>query len=296
MSAVVAAGAAALAAGAAVAIVLDVDLSLPTSTGLRPRARDRRVTWLQQSGTTMTPRQLVAVSLAAATTAWVAVATVTGSPFIAAAPAIAAGTVPRMVLGRRRGERLRGVQRAWPDGLRDLLASIAAGRSLSQAVHGLAATGPPALREAFARFPERSRLFGTAAALDVIKEELADPTSDRVLEVLVLAHERGGAVVRSILEDLVDATTRDLKLLDQIETEGLEMQINARAVVVLPWLVLVALTARPGPFRDFYRTSGGVLTVLLGAAMSAAGMVVLGKLGRVPDEPRVFGSDETAAP
>ena len=64
-----------------------------------------------------------------------------------------------------------------------------------------------------------------------------------MLEVLLLAHERGGPIVRSILEDLVDATTRDLKLLDALETEGLEMRINARAVVVLPWFVLVALTA-----------------------------------------------------
>ena len=89
-------------------------------------------------------------------------------------------------------------------------------------------------------------MLGTGPALELVKEELADPTSDRVLEVLILAHERGGAIVREILDDLVDATTRDLKLLDELETEGLEMRINARAVVVLPWLVLVALTARPG--------------------------------------------------
>ena len=84
-----------------------------------------------------------------------------------------------------------------------------------------------------------------------------------MLEVLILAHERGGAIVRDILDDLVDATTRDLKLLDELETEGLEMRINARAVVVLPWFVLVALTARPGPFRDFYRSAGGVVTLVL---------------------------------
>ena len=106
---------------------------------------------------------------------------------------------------------------------------------------------------------------GPAPALEIVKEELADPTSDRVLEVLILAHERGGAIVRTILEDLVDATTKDLKLLEELETEGLEMRINARAVVVLPWLVLVALTARPGAFRDFYRSGGGVVTLLLGA-------------------------------
>ncbi len=133
-------------------------------------------------------------------------------------------------------------------------------------------------------------MLGTGPALELVKEELADPTSDRVLEVLLLAHERGGAVVRNILEDLVDATTRDLKLLDALETEGLEMRINARAVVVLPWLVLVALTVRPGPFRDFYRSSGGFVTLVVAGCLTGAGTFFLGRLGRDESEERVFGS------
>ena len=40
--------------------------------------------------------------------------------------------------------------------------------------------------------------------------------------------------MKEILDDLVVATTKDLKVLDEIETEGLEMRINARAVLVLP--------------------------------------------------------------
>ena len=100
-------------------------------------------------------------------------------------------------------------------------------------------------------------MLGTVPALEVIREELADPTSDRVIEVLILASERGGQIVKEILEDLVVATTKDLKVLDEIETEGLEMRINARAVLVLPWFVLVALTLRGGAFREFYASSAG---------------------------------------
>jgi Flp pilus assembly protein TadB len=114
-----------------------------------------------------------------------------------------------------------------------------------------------------------------------------------VLEVLILAQERGGAIVRDILDDLVDATTRDLKLLDELETEGLEMRINAKAVVVLPWLVLVALTARAGAFRDFYKSSGGVLTLVIAGILTGIGVAVLGRLGRDPIEPRIFASDRS---
>ena len=96
--------------------------------------------------------------------------------------------------------------------------------------------------------------------------------------------------MKDILEDLVAATTKDLKVLEEIETEGLEMKINARAVLVLPWVVLVALTIRPGPFREFYQSGGGLLVVVLGGLLSAFGYFLISRLGRAQHERRVFGS------
>ena len=131
-------------------------------------------------------------------------------------------------------------------------------------------------------------MLGTGPALEVVKGELADATSDRIIEILLVAHDRGGAIVRTILEDLLDATTRDVRMSDELETEGLETRINARAVVVLPWLVLVALTARPGPFREFYRSGGGIVTLAIAAGLGALGVVALGRLGREVPEARVL--------
>lgn len=271
--------------------------TLPRAFVLRaPRRRrdDRAHVWLQQAGLTVTPAQFVGASIAAGGFAFLVLTALTGAPFVAVIPSVALALLPRAFFGRRRHQRMRTVQAAWPDGLRDLLASIAAGRSLTQAANSLAATGPAPLRTAFSRFPELARVLGTGPALEIVKEELADPTSDRILEVLILAHERGGAIVRTILEDLVDATTKDLKLLDELETEGLEMRINARAVVVLPWFVLVALTARPGAFRAFYRSGGGIATLLVAGVLSAVGVFLLDRLGRDPVEERVLRGDRSA--
>ncbi|HEV7525373.1 MAG TPA: hypothetical protein VGP92_10425 [Acidimicrobiia bacterium] len=265
---------------------------LPTH-GFASRRGGNRL-WLQQAGAGLTPARFWGGSVAAGFLALLVLVALTGSVFVALVPSVAVSLFPRAYFARRRRLRMQEVQAAWPDGLRDVVASIAAGRSLTQAVNSLAATGPPALRDAFVRFPELARVLGTGPALELVREELADPTTDRVLEVLLLAHERGGPIVRSVLEDLVDATTRDLKLLDALETEGLEMRINARAVVVLPWFVLVALTARPGPFRDFYRSSGGFVTLVLAACLTAVGMLFLSRLGHDEDEQRIFGS--SAAP
>src|SRR5437667_248392 len=117
-----------------------------------------------------------------------------------------------------------------------------------------------------------------------------EPTSDRVIEVLVLAHERGGRIVTEVLRDLADATARDCKTLEEIASDRLEPKINSRAVFALPWFVLVMLTATPGPIRDFYRTSRGVAVIVLAALMSLVGIWIVERLSRDPVEERVFAS------
>jgi tight adherence protein B len=251
--------------------------------------------WLAQAGLAVTPLQFYAASALAGIAALVACTFVTGTVLVAVVPAVAAASLPRAFYGRRRAARLRAVQAAWPDALRDLLASIAAGRSLNGALVELSSSGPEPLRLAFARFGAHARMLGTVPALEVIREELADPTSDRVIEVLILASQRGGPIVKDILEDLVVATTKDLKVLEEIDTEGLEMRINARAVLVLPWFVLVALTIRGGAFRDFYASGAGLLVVVAGGVLSAVGSVWIRHLGRLEQERRVLGGARVAA-
>jgi tight adherence protein B len=250
---------------------------------------------LHQAGVGISPLQFGLLSCALGAGACLVTLALTRTPLVAIVPAGAVAVLPRAYYARRRAVRLRSVLEAWPDGLRDLAGSIAAGCSLTQAVTALATTGPAPLRDAFARFPAHAPMLGTVAALEVVQDELADPASDRVLEVLVLAHERGGAVVKEILEDLVVTTTKDVKVLDEIEVDDLEMKINARAVLALPWFVLVALVARAGAFRDFYRSTPGFAVVLGGAALCGLGYVWISRLGRTAGEPRVLGGSSASA-
>lgn len=268
----------------------------PTFASLR-RTRSmvsQRQLWLVQAGVDLTPRQFWVGSTAVAGLTFVLVALLTTTPVVAVVPAVAAGLLPRAYFARQRARRMKQLQDAWPDGIRDLLASISAGMSLNQAVAALATGGPGALQEAFARYPTLSRMIGVVPALEVVKEELADPTSDRVIEVLILAHERGGHILSEILHDLADATTKDVRALEEIATDALEQKINARAVFVLPWLVLLILTLRPGHFRDFYRGAGGAVVVIVGALLSILGIWVVSRLGREQVERRVLGAAAAA--
>lgn len=213
----------------------------------------------------------------------------TGLLVVSLVPAVVVATLPRAYFSRSRAARLSKVQEAWPDGLRDVLSSIKSGASLPVALEALADYGPAPLRDAFQGFGVYARSLGVVPALEIIKEDLADPTSDRVIEVLILAYERGGVAVSEILSDLAEATTRDLWAMEQVRTEVLENKINARVVFAMPWLVLVMMTTRSGAFRDFYSTPGGVLVVGVGGVLSLFGIVIASKLSAMPDEPRVFG-------
>ncbi len=261
-------------------------------TGVRDRSRPRtrRVGWLMQSGMDVTPGQFWLASIGAGLGTYAVVFALTSLPIVSLMPAVVVATLPKAYFSRKRAQRLDDVQRAWPDGLRDLLASVRSGASLPSAIEGLASFGPEPLLDAFRGFPVYSHSLGVVPALEMVKSDLSDPTSDRVIEVLILAYERGGAVVPEILSDLADATTKDLWTLEEIRTDALEQKINSRIVFVLPWLVLVAMTARAGPFREFYASPIGVLVAAIGGVMSVVGVVIATKLGAQPTETRVFVS------
>jgi tight adherence protein B len=266
-----------------------VGLLTNTLIGRTRRPGDHRRTRQRLPGLDISPVQFWMTVLGVAGAAYFVVLALTGLVVVSLVPALVVATMPKAYFSRKRSQRLTQVQEAWPDGLRDLLSSVRSGASLPSALENLAVFGPAPLREAFGGFDVYSRSLGVVAALELIKEDLADPTSDRIIEVLILAYERGGTVVPEILKDLAEATTRDIWTLEQVRTEALEQKINSRVVFVLPWLVLVAITARAGAFRDFYSSSAGILVVAIGGVMSLVGVAIASRLGSQPSEPRVFG-------
>lgn len=259
--------------------------------GRRPRTARRRVTgssFLIEAGAPFGPGAYLALSAACAVATFLAAYALTGAFAVAVPPAAAAAAAPRMILTRRRERRHVALQTAWPDGLRDLSASVAAGMSLPQALDALSHTGPLELRELLARVPVLLPAIGLPATLDRIRAAAADPATDRVVEVLQLAHERGGRMLPALLGDLAEAAARDVHVQERTATAQLELRLNARAVFALPWLVLGVLTVRPGPFRAFYASPRAIPVVGLAAILSFAGITLVERMARIPAEPRVF--------
>jgi len=275
----------ALAVAVVVASLTGIKVPLP-----RPPQRRRTPAWVtavRREG--INPTRFLASVAGAAVATWLLVASFTGSALVALVPAIGVGFIPsayvRARAQRRHSERIA----AWPDALRTLVSSLQAGTSLHQALVELGHTGPVPLRTVWVRY-QRLTDHGLTEprALEVIRTELADPLSDRVCEVLAIAAVKGSRIALRVLRDIADATAADVQLNERLATEALEQRLNARAVFALPWIVLILLCGRPGPFRDFYASSSGAGVLLLAGAMSTAGLVLVRRLSQLPAEPRVL--------
>jgi len=261
-------------------------LALPARS--RP-STGRRQAWLTQAGLELSPTQYALGLGGVGLLAFAVVSAMTATPVVALAPAALAVVLPHAYFSRKRTRQLDRTQQAWPDAIREVIADIESGSSLQSAMVSLARRGPGPLREAFSPFPVLASTIGVVPALETVRERLADPTSDRVIEVLILAHERGGAIVPEILQDLAKTTGDDLQLQDEIESSNLEQTINARAVFAIPWALLILLVAFNAGFRDFYQSGRGAAVVGIGGGVSAVGMVLVSRLARQSPEPRVFG-------
>lgn len=251
--------------------------------------QNKRQIWLTQAGVELSPLQFYAGLTFVGLVVFGLVSAMTGAPAVAIAPALGAAALPYAFFAKKRQNRLSATTRAWPDAILELTSSIESNASLHGALVTLSHRGPDALRPAFERFDQLSTTIGVVAALEVVRERLADPTSDRVIEVLILAHERGGGIVTDILRDLAHATTEDLQLSEEIESSQLEQKINARAVFVIPWGILILLVAFNAQYREFYQSALGYVVILVGGAGSALGMFVVARLARPILETRVFG-------
>lgn len=118
---------------------------------------------------------------------------VTRTATLAAVLGVLAACLPLAVVHGRARRRRRELAEVWPEAVDDLASAVRAGMSLPDAVAALAVRGPDALRPAFAAFALDYQVSGRFGdCLDRLKERLADPVGDRVVEGLRVAREVGG--------------------------------------------------------------------------------------------------------
>jgi tight adherence protein B len=282
-------------AGLTAYMLMGLFLGYPVQPKL-PRVRRPRTSkaqlWLRQAGVRATPQQFVAVSLVLGLVVFAVLQLVLDAWMVALVPSLFSVLGPYTFYAQRRRTRLQEISGAWPDGLRDLAASLRVTNNLHRSLLMLAAGGPAPLRRAFAGYRANAETLGQGAALELIRSQLADATSDRVIEVLILSVEEGVERLGELLTRLAADVAADIRLREELKTSRMEPVINARMVAAGPWVLLAYLTLQEGPYRDFYRTGAGLAVIILGLMLTGVGLVWTQRLARDTDEPRVVREAE----
>lgn len=236
----------------------------------------------------VTPRALVASCAVAGVLVTVGVLAVSEAPAIAVTFGAMAAAAPRVLVRSRAHRRLTSTREQWPEAVDHLTSGIRAGLSLPEAVAQLSVRGPVDLRPAFAAFAEDYRATGRFGdCLDRLKERLADPVADRIVEALRLTREVGGNDLGRLLRTLSTFLREDARTRSELEARQSWTVNGARLAVAAPWVVLALLATRPEAV-EAYNQPAGALVLGAGALASVVAYRLMVRLGRLPDEERVL--------
>ena len=230
----------------------------------------------------------VALCLASGVLTALVIQVVSHTPPVAVAFGAMGAYLPVAVVAGRARRRQRDFAEVWPEAVDNLASAVRAGMSLPDALAGLSGRGPEPLRpsfEAFALDYQVSGRFGES--LDRLKDRLADPVGDRVVEGLRIAREVGGGELGRLLRNLSGYLRDEARTRSELEARQSWAVNGARLAVAAPWVVLLLMSFQSEVITR-YRSSTGALILAFGAAASVLAYRLMMRIGRLPVERRIL--------
>ncbi len=209
-------------------------------------------------------------------------------PVIAAAFGGFGALAPLQLVRRRRGQRRVELRQVWPEAVDNLASGVRAGLSLPEALAQLGQRGPEQRRGPFRRFGADYRSSGRfGPCLDRLKDELADPVGDRIVEALRMAREVGGTDLGRLLRTLSAFLREDARTRAELQSRQGWTINAARLALGAPWALLLLLSLQPETVRA-YNTTAGAFVLLVGGGTSLLAYRVMLGIARLPEERRVL--------
>ncbi|HWJ11582.1 MAG TPA: type II secretion system F family protein [Nocardioides sp.] len=264
-------------------------LLTPRRAAAAPPSNRRTGQLLAEAGLReVAPRSLAALCAGAGLVVAVAVLGLTRALPIAAVLGLLAAYLPVAVVRGRARRRQREFAEVWPEAVDDLASAVRAGMSLPDAVAALAVRGPEPLRPSFDAFALDYQVSGRFGdCLDRLKERLADPVGDRVVEGLRIAREVGGGELGRLLRNLSGYLRDDLRTRSELEARQSWAVNGARVAVAAPWVVLLVMSTQRSVIER-YQTAAGAVVLVAGAVVCVLAYRLMMRLGRLPVERRIL--------
>ncbi|WP_371419141.1 type II secretion system F family protein [Pseudarthrobacter sp. NamE5] len=207
---------------------------------------------------------------------------------IASCFSLFAAWLPISILRWRAKKRTALLRQLWPDVVDHLRSAIRAGLPLPEALIQLGEKGPEELRHAFREFGADYRAGGQFdASLNKLKQRLADPVSDRIVEALRLTREVGGSDLGKLLGTLAEFLRESSRTRSELEARQSWTVNAARLAVAAPWIVMILLATRPEAVQA-YNTPAGAVVLLGGLVVSLFCYSIMLRIGALPQDERVL--------
>ncbi|RBY94439.1 type II secretion system protein F [Blastococcus sp. TBT05-19] len=282
--------------GAFLGLLLGIGLLLIWRSGSRapkprtdPRRPGRRQQLLAAAGLTgINAAQLLALQIGAGLLATVVVLLTTATVTVSLVFGFFGFLLPYVQVRRLAGKRRADLREVWPEVVDNLASAVRAGLSLPEALGALSTRGPEVLRPPFARFAAEYRSSGRfGPCLDRLKDDLADPVGDRIVETLRVAREVGGSDLGRVLRTLATFLREDARARAELETRQGWVVSAARLAVAAPWIVLLLLATQSATLAA-YDSAMGTAILLGGGAVCLLAYRLMLRIGRLPEDVRVL--------
>jgi tight adherence protein B len=282
--------------GALLGLLLGIGLLLIWRSGPRapqPASGGRRVSRRQQAlsaaGLTgINAAQLLALQVGLGLVATLVVLLTTSTVTVSLVFGVFGFAVPYLQVRRLAGRRQADLREVWPEVVDNLASAVRAGMSLPEGLSAPSPRGPEVLRPPFARFAVEYRSTGRFnSCLDRLKDDLADPVGDRIVETLRVAREVGGSDLGRVLRTLATFLREDARARAELETRQGWVISAARLAVAAPWVVLLLLATQSTTLAA-YDSPLGTAILLGGGAVCVVAYRLMLHIGRLPQDVRVL--------
>jgi tight adherence protein B len=213
---------------------------------------------------------------------------VTGAAPVGLCFGLFAAGLPVALVGWQAKRRAAVMRELWPDVVDHLRSAIRAGLSLPEALIQLGDKGPEPLRGTFLEFAADYRSSGSfGLALDRLKDRLADPVADRIVEALRLTREVGGSDLGRLLGTLSEFLRETARTRSELEARQSWTVNAARLAVAAPWIVLLLMSTRAEAMAAYAQPAGFVV-LAVGLVVSLGCYRLMLRIGALPAEERVL--------
>ena len=201
-------------------------------------------------------------------------------------PLLALGLPYLLILPKPRDIELLEALDRW---VRSLAATLATGKSITDAIRISRRTAPPLLADEINLLVTRlNNRWETRDALMRFADAIDSPDADGVVAALILASSRGANGASVTLQALADSIQTQLKGRRAIEVERSKPYVVVRQVTVISLSTLALVFAFSPSFFAPYRTPLGqvLLSVLL--IIYITSLLLMRRKARQPDRPRIL--------